>query len=168
MTPALRELVGTGLRVAGVAVVAVLVGLFVGAEPQPVGLVAVVVGVAVAWWLAGLPAADAMAWPKPPLPPGTLTARADPATDAWTHRLAGARPGRGFSTRRLAETLADIAEAKLMRRPGVDPDAVWASASDHLSPELARYLGLLADPEAVPPPLPRRTLRAHLAELEDL
>lgn len=168
MNGGLRELAGIGLRVGAVAAVAVVVGLFVGTRTQPVGLVALVVGVSVCWWLVGLPAAQAVVWPRPPRPPGTLTTRADPAADAWSYRLAGARPGRGFSTRRLAGALADIAEAKLLRHPDVDPADPWASASDRLSPGLARHLGLLHDPEAVPPALSRRTLRAYLTELEEL
>ncbi|WP_232548392.1 hypothetical protein [Propioniciclava soli] len=168
MTPALRGLLGVLAKVGAVVAGVLLLASVLGLAFQPAGWVALGVGVAVVGWLIGRPAAAPVAWPAPPRPPGTLNAKADAAADAWAFRLAGARPGRAFSTRYLADALAEITAAKLAAMPGVDPTDVWASAPDHLSPQLRAHLATRDDPDAVPPPLNRRVLRSLLAELEDL
>lgn len=158
MTPAVRELL-LGLVRWGVGVAA-LIGLasIVRIRLDPVALGGGALVVAVAWWLGNRPSAGAVDWPDPPSAPELLSPAAQPDARALARLLETAEPGRGFSTRRLAGELAGLASARLRGR----------TASEALSAPLARYLATLDDPDAVPPPLSRRTLRAHLKELEDL
>lgn len=157
MTGEARELARyLGRWALGVAV------LLVGAAWASVRVDGVVVGtaaltLAVAWWLANRPAAVPPAWEPPPTPLVEQPPAAQPDARALAHLLDLAQPGRGFSTRRVAEELAALAGSA----PGGPPDA-------RLSPALHRYLATLSDPAAVPPVLTRRELRAHLKELEDL
>lgn len=154
---------GIGLGLAILAVVALRpLGMIIAPAP------AVLVGTsaAVVTWLLGIPlrSHDGPRWERPEPPSTVSTFQADRRTRRTASMLLNAQPGLGFDTRGVARRLAAITDDRLARNHRLDIDD--PGVEKVLSPKLLRYLRAAEDEE--PPTLNRRTLHAHLKEIDQL
>ncbi len=158
----------------GIAV-AVLVILFDGVlslrvEPTLALLVGVVAAVA-SWALTYLaPAGKAPEWQQPSWHTRSPHLQADHRTRRLASALSNAQPGRGFEARGIARQLAELTARRLVTsgrvpRPADDEDPL-AHAEPHLSVSLLAYLRSASAEH--PQALDRKTLHAHLKEIDSL
>lgn len=162
---------GLALRVgigAAVAVVAVIVGPLLALRIHP-GL-AIAAGVtvgAVVWGFTGfLGPTPGPAWERPYWRERSAFLQADSRTRRLAHALKHAQPGEEFEARRVAQRLRTLTEERLIATRRTPADDPLAHAGPHLSPALLRYLRS-ADAER-PQALNRKTLHAHLQEIDSL
>lgn len=153
---------------AGVAVVLVVLGRLVGlgVAPVPALLLGLLIGTA-AWLWAGFeePAA-APDWQQPQPPAEASRFSADVRTRRLASMLVHAQPGQGFDAGSLTRTLADLTASRLVHTRDLPAEDTLSHADGHLSPPLLAYLRS-ADGDR-PAALNRRTLHAHLKEIDEL
>ncbi len=133
---------------------------------EPVLVLAIVMAVTLGSWLISfLPEpAQAAGWEQPMWKSRAPHFRADVRTRRLAAMLSHAQPGRAFDTSKLAALLTELTARRLVASGRTPADDPLAGAEDHLSPGLlARVRG-----SDRAPALTRRTLQAHLKEIDSL
>lgn len=153
---------------AGVAVVLVVLGRLVGLgiAPVPALLLGLLIGTATWLWSGFEEPPSSPGWQQPQPPAEASRFSADVRTRRLASMLAHAQPGQGFDAGSLTRALADLTASRLVHTRDLPAEDTLAHADGHLSPALLAYLRT-ADGER-PAILNRRTLHAHLKEIDEL
>ncbi|MGJ6979666.1 hypothetical protein ACSDQ9_03925 [Aestuariimicrobium soli] len=161
----LAKHVGAALLVTAVMVVA---GPAVGARlnPIPCAVIAITVGVLVWVMRRGDDPAWTPIWVHHQADVVAPRSQADLTTKRLADLMSSAQPGRDFTSHQLSATMAAVAEHRLVRSHGADPDDPEPTARAVLSPAL--FAQLYPAPGVTPRALNRATLHRHLKEISDL
>lgn len=168
MAEDLRRLLARLAVCVGLAALAILAGPVVHLRFDPGGALLVGAVIGVGWWLTEhLPGGwEPPLWSPPEWRSPAPSLVADQRTRKLASMIAHAQPGQAFDARRLAATLDDIVVRRLAS-PGRGPlGDLPPDVATRLSPALLGYLRSARDGK--PQPLNRRTLRAHLKEIDSL
>lgn len=151
----------------GVAVAVVAASQFIPMRFHPVLTPAVgaVAGVLI-WGGRLLVAPGTPGWEQPSFHQRSPLLQADVRTRRLAQMLANSTPGKGFDAARVARELGALASRKLVAAGKVPEDDPLNHADDHLSPALLAYLR--SAESGRPQVLARRTLHAHLKEIDSL
>lgn len=109
---------------------------------------------------------DSPVWVENQSHAGSALFQSDLATRRIADTIAGAQPGREFSTHQLAHTLRELASQRLVRLHKADPANPLTTGERQLTPQLLSYLTSVETGDS--PSVSRRTLHRYLKEIESL